>query len=121
LYLVASSKYPYFAIFFFHIQPGKPDIDPWIWIMTGDLPPAYLPLADCESPSEAFEMYVDGMNRWVEFARQGRAGTEEDGVPPVNVPATPKWAEQLHQRMITLEKFLGPIFRDNRLADEAIH
>jgi len=30
-----------------------------------------------------------GMSKWVEHARRGQSGTPDDGVPPVNVPATP--------------------------------
>jgi len=30
------------AIFFFHIQPMRPEVDEWLWVVVGDLPPAYL-------------------------------------------------------------------------------
>src|SRR5689334_15308281 len=32
-----------FAVFFFHIRPSRPDVEPWIWIIVGDIPPGYLP------------------------------------------------------------------------------
>src|SRR5712691_9053557 len=38
-----------FAIFFFRIRPGGPEVDPWIWVVVGDIPSAYLPGADCRS------------------------------------------------------------------------
>jgi len=88
-----------FAIFFFHIRPTSFDVAPWIWIVVGDIPSAYLPVTDCESPAEVFRSYLPGMNRWVEFARKGQNGTPEQGVPPVNVPATPEWAERLNQKL----------------------
>jgi hypothetical protein len=99
-----------FAIFFFHIRPSCPEVDSWIWIMIGDIPPAYLPLGDCNSPEEAFEIYMDGMSKWVEFARNGQTGTAHQGVPPVNMPATPEWAERLQQKLDGLTAAVKPLF-----------
>jgi hypothetical protein len=101
-----------FAVFFFHIRPSRSDVDPWIWIVVGDIPSAYLPVSDCESPTEVFRTYIRGMNRWVELARKGQSGTPEQGVPPVNVPATPEWAEKLNQRLYGLTLAVKPFFED---------
>ena len=99
-----------FAIFLFKIAPLRSDVDQWMWIVVGDIPPAYLPLQDCKSSREVFETYLAGMKRWVELARQGREGTREDGVPPVNVPATPEWAETLDKRLRSLADLIRPFF-----------
>jgi hypothetical protein len=101
-----------FAVFFFHIRPSRFDVAPWIWIVVGDIPSAYLPITDCESPAEVFRSYIRGMNRWVELARKGQNGTPEQGVPPVNVPATPEWAERLNQRLDALTLAVKPFFED---------
>jgi hypothetical protein len=101
-----------FAIFFFHIRPSHRGIEPWIWIVVGDVPPAYLPLADCVSPSEVFRTYVNGMRRWVELARLGQTGTPEQGIPPVNTPATPEWAETLNLKPNGLILAIKPFFED---------
>jgi hypothetical protein len=101
-----------FAVFFFHIQPSRRGISPWIWIMVGDIPPAYLPLDDCHSPAEAFKTYILAMSNWVEFARKGRTGSARQGVPPVSVPATPEWAELLNQRLYGLTIAVKPLFQD---------
>jgi len=109
-----------FVIFLFHIHSGRPDVDPWIWIMTGDIPSAYLPVSDCTSPEEAFETYILGMKRWVEFARGNTDGIDEEDIPPVNVPATPEWAEKLDKRLGTLETTIRPFFQDDEVgSDEA--
>jgi len=100
-----------FAVFFFHIQPSRRGVSPWIWIMVGDIPPAYLPLDDCSSVAEAFGMYIRGMSKWVELVRKGKTGTAEQGVPPVNVPATLEWAERLNQRLYGLTIAVQPIFQ----------
>ena len=53
------------------------------------------------------------MMKWVEFARQGKGGTPEDGVPPVNLPATPEWAEQLETTLHLLRLTVKPFFADD--------
>lgn len=101
-----------FAIYFFHIRSSRPDVDPWIWIMIGDVPPAYLPLTDCGSPAAAFRSYMHGMSKWVDFARNGRVGTPAEGVPPVNVPSTPEWAERVNQQLYGLTRAVKHLFED---------
>jgi hypothetical protein len=101
-----------FAVFLFHIHPSRPGIDPWIWVVVGDIPSAYLPVADCQSPAEVFRTYIQGMSKWVELARLGHTGTPDQGVPPVNVPATPEWAEKINQRLNGLTLAVKPFFED---------
>lgn len=103
-----------FAVFFFRIHPSDPDVDSWIWVMVGDIPSAYLPLSDCNSPTEAFRTYIHGMTKWVELARKGQRGTTEQGVPPVNVPATPEWAERLNKKLYGLILTIKPIFEGGK-------
>ncbi len=40
-----------FAVFLFHIRPDRPEVDPWMWVVIGDIPSAYLPLRDALFPS----------------------------------------------------------------------
>lgn len=101
-----------FAVFFFHIRPSRSDVDSWIWIMVGDIPPAYLPLTDCDSPAAAFRTYMRGMSKWVELARKGRTGNATDGVPPLNIPSTPEWAERVNQKLYGLTLTIRPLFQD---------
>jgi hypothetical protein len=108
-----------FAVYFFHIQPSRQGINPWIWIMVGDIPPAYLPLDDCSSPAEAFRTYIRGMSKWVEFARESKTGTAAQGVPAVNVPATPEWAERLNQKLYGLTIAVQGVFQDED--EKALH
>lgn len=98
-----------FAVFLFHIRPVRDEVDPWIWVMVGDIPPAYLPISDASSPREALETYIGGMRRWVKAAWSGdnKAATAAD-VPPVNVPPTPEWAEKLQVRLDSLEEIIRP-------------
>jgi hypothetical protein len=102
-----------FAVFFFHIRPNSSEVDPWIWIVVGDIPPAYLPLTDCNSPAEVFRVYIECMSRWVEFARRGQPdAVDSPDVPPVNVPPTPEWAEELGRRLQSLARSVKPLFEE---------
>ena len=96
------------AIFLVNISPARPDVNEWVWIIVGDIPPAHLPLEDCESAMEAFETYIDGMKRWAVLAREGRVGTPEESVPPMDVPATPEWAEKLEIKLRVLTDAVRP-------------
>src|SRR5579885_140622 len=77
-----------FAVFLFNIKPARPNIAAWIWIVTGDIPSAYLPIYDAKSPSEVVKTFVWGMHIWVQYARSKQKGRAGDGGPPDNVPAT---------------------------------
>lgn len=98
------------AIFLFHISSARPGVDKWMWVVVGDIPPAYLPLQDCASSREVFNAYIAGMKRWVELAREGREASPADCVPPVNVPPTREWAESLDRRSRSLTELLQTFF-----------
>jgi hypothetical protein len=98
------------AVFLFNISTKRTDVDPWMWIIVGDIPSSYLPLEDCDSPMRVFETYVEGMQRWADLARNQKTGTAEEGIPPVNVPATPEWAEQIQKRLQFLNELAKPYF-----------
>jgi hypothetical protein len=93
------------AVFLFRISPVRPDVDEWLWVVVGDLPPAYLVTDRYKTPSGAVEGYVEEMSKWVAHARHGR--TSADAIP-VNVPSTPEWAEDLHRRLETLKTTILP-------------
>jgi|1186.fasta_scaffold778823_1 hypothetical protein len=61
---------------------------------------------------QVFSTYIDGMMNWVQLARQGKQGTPEDGVPPINVPATAEWAEKLENRLHLLRLTVKLFFDD---------
>lgn len=86
------------------IAPARANVDEWIWVVYGDLPPAYIAPADAR-PSEALAAYLHQMRRWVDAAQ---AGEPVDGLIPVNVPPTREWAEQLGRRLGFLETEVLP-------------
>ena len=88
------------AVFLFQIVPGCAGADEWLWVVVGDLPPAYLVTDASQTPSQALEGYIEEMRRWCSAAAEGRASK---GVIPVNVPATPEWSKELSSRLHFLE------------------
>lgn len=98
-----------FAVFLFHIVPSRPDIDEWLWVMNGDVPSTYLAFEDAPSVREAFQMYVEGMLRWISYAESGGLEEPED-VPPVDVEPTRENAAEVEHRVRSLQRILGPAF-----------
>src|SRR5579862_1219325 len=56
------------AIFLFRIQPTRPEVNEWSWVVVGDLPSACLAIDDCNTPSKALERYIAEATKWVELA-----------------------------------------------------
>jgi hypothetical protein len=60
-----------------------------------------------QSAPETLDGYIWEMRKWVALAKEGRTS---DDVIPVNVPATPTWAESLENRLDALERKIIPIW-----------
>ena len=98
------------ALFLFRIEPSRPGVDEWLWVIYGDVPPAYLVTDISKTPSQALEAYIAEMSKWVRLAKQGRASKD---VIPVNVPATPENAVNLEGRLRFLQKVIVPAFKES--------
>jgi len=97
------------GVFLFRIEPSKPDVDEWLWVIFGDVPPAYLVTDSCKTPSQAVEGYITEIMKWVELAKEGRTSKE---IIPVYVPATPENAADVERRMKLLRDVIVPAFRE---------
>jgi hypothetical protein len=97
------------AIFLFRIEPSRADVDEWLWVVFGALPPAHLVTDICKSPSQALEGYIDEVGKWVQLAKQGRSSRD---VIPVYVPATPENAADVENRLKFLREVIVPAFRE---------
>jgi hypothetical protein len=84
-----------FAVFLFHIEPA-PGADDWLWIVSGDLPPAYLVCDKARSPRDALLTYCTLMEEWIAAARTGRG---LDAAFPVSAEPTGASAELLEKRI----------------------
>jgi hypothetical protein len=84
------------AVFLFEIKPNNPDVDNTLWVIVGDVPPAYLVTDDRRTPQDALAGYVSEMSSWVTAVREGRSIEE---MIPVNVEPTKENAERLAKRL----------------------
>ncbi len=89
------------GVFLFHIVPSRSDVDEWLWVIVGDLPPAYITTENAPNAACALDAYIGAMREWVEAARAGRS---VDQLIPVNVPPSLENAENLHTRLEFLKK-----------------
>jgi hypothetical protein len=95
-----------FAVFLVGITSDSDDADSTLWVVVGDLPPAYLVTDDAPTPTEALRCYVQEMRQWVNAVRENEP---LDDVIPVNVVPTPENADKLDMRLSFLEReFLQP-------------
>jgi hypothetical protein len=89
------------AVFLFRIVPARKNVDEWIWVIVGDIPPTYLTTDECPNPATALDGYIGAMLEWVDAAQNGRSVAE---LIPVNVPATKENADKLKLRLDFLNK-----------------
>ena len=93
------------AVFLAAIDPVPTGVDEWLWVVVGDVPPAYLVLDDCPTPIAALKAYIGLMREWVALARDGISSRK---VIPVNVPSTPENATMLQDRLDTIANTILP-------------
>lgn len=89
------------GVFLFRILPSRQNVDEWVWVIVGDLPPAYLTMDECPNPATALDGYIGAMQEWVDAAQKGKSIAE---LIPVNVPATKQNADMLKIRLDFLDK-----------------
>lgn len=89
------------AVFLAEITPGETGVDQTLWVVVGDVPPAYLVLDRAPNSTDALGIYIENMRRWV---RAVLAGESTRGLIPVNTEPTPESAEMLASRLDFLER-----------------
>jgi|SRR5689334_15055919 len=104
-------KYPTFLVwvgrgwclrcFFFEINPSSKKVDQWLWVIVGDLPPAYLVVDASPTPLAALANYVDLMQEWTDAVKDKRPVND---CIPVNAPTTCEYADLLQQRLDYIRK-----------------
>jgi len=88
------------GIFLVELDPQGRDIDQYIWVVVGDLPPAYLSSEYAKSPKDALDGYMGEMLAWVEAVEKGEP---TDELIPNNGAPTLANAKTLRSRL----EFLG--------------
>lgn len=97
------------AVFLFHIEPTRTDVDEWLWIISSDVSPAYLVTDSRKTPSQALAGYIEEVSKWVQLAKQGHSSKD---VIPVYMPATPENAVDVEKRLKILQETVVPAFRE---------
>jgi len=96
------------AIFLFEILPASEDIDKCLWVISGDLPSAYLVTEGNPTALHALDSYIEEMSRWVDAVRSGMPVTD---VFPVKAPPTLENASQLASRLAFLKDHVRPLMQ----------
>jgi hypothetical protein len=99
------------GVFLVRILPARPDIDEWLWVIVGDVPPAYLVTDEASSPGEALVVYVDLMRQWVAAVNVGQPVTD---LVPVNAAPMKEFAAMLDSRLRFLLERVLPEYADGR-------
>jgi hypothetical protein len=94
------------GLFQFDFEATKPEIDNCLWVVVGDLPPAYLVCDDNPTWQDALRGYIREMRRWVGAVRRGEDLAK---VIPVNTSPTDRHAKMLEKRLDFLEVNLASV------------
>lgn len=97
------------AVFLFRIVPAKKGVDEWLWVVVGDLPPAYLVIDSNSTPLQALKAYVEEMQAWVVAVETGKSIND---LIPVDVSPTRDNAKQLKQRLVFLKTKIMPRYEE---------
>ena len=82
---------------------GADGVDPWLWVILGDVPPAYLVTDMAKTPQAALTLYCDLRDEWVTAVREGLPLVD---LMPVDVLPTRDHADMLAVRIATLRGFI---------------
>ena len=88
------------GVFQVDLKPARPDIDTTLWVVVGDIPPAYLVQDDAPTWREALRGYVGEMSRWVHAVKHGQP---LDDVIPVAAEPSLEHAEMLAGRLAFIQ------------------
>lgn len=97
------------GVFLFQITPRCEDVESCLWVIVGDLPPAFIVVEDNPTAADALDAYCLEMRAWVEAVEGGEA---VDGLIPVNAPPTIENAQQLNGRLQFLRSKIIPLSKD---------
>ena len=89
------------GVFLLRVIPDRPGIDDTLWVVVGDLPPAYVVYDGNPTWHDALEAYVLEMERWVATVRRGSSLGD---VIPVRAEPTQEHAEMLARRLSLIRR-----------------
>jgi hypothetical protein len=93
------------GVFFVSIVPRSAAVDGELWIIVGDVPPAYIVTDDAPTPADALIIYAELMRQWIDAVRQGRGIAD---LIPVDAEPTKAAADSLDSRLRFLVERVVP-------------
>lgn len=100
------------GVFFFHVLPSKSNIPEYVWVIVGDIPPAYIDVDFCHSGREAIKGYVCELQEWVNRVMNDLA--IDDSIMPVNIPPEKNWAMNLQRRLNIINNDILNLYEEER-------
>lgn len=97
------------GVYLFKILHTRSEVDDFVWIVVGDIPPAYITIDDAPNAACALDAYIGAMREWVSAVL---SSAPVDELIPVNVPPTQKWARQLTSRLDFLDNRILVGYKD---------
>jgi hypothetical protein len=98
------------GVFYFEID--APQADDCVWVIVGDVPPAYLDVPSCPTSEAALNAYVWCMQEWIDAVR---AGENSDETIPIlrrggstEMPPTTETADLLAPRLKCIREAILP-------------
>jgi len=98
------------GVFYFRIEPAYSGVDEEVWVIVGDLPPAYITCEACPNPATALDGYCGAMQEWI---RAVRGGDPIEDLIPVNTPPTKEYADMLASRLEFIDKQILSQYEDD--------
>jgi hypothetical protein len=90
-----------FAVVLVEVENTASPDDRFLWVVVGDIPPAYFVVDELSTPKDALGMYVAERLRWIQAVR---ARTSLDDIAPVDVAPTEEHASKLQTRIDFLKR-----------------
>ncbi|MCP4401560.1 MAG: hypothetical protein GY801_30210 [bacterium] len=98
------------AVFLFHILPTHPDVQDFLWVIVGDIPPLYIAVEDTPNPVCALDAYIGAMEEWVQAVTAGKSLEE---LSPVNAAPTLENVSALKSRLAFIDKEILALYQED--------
>jgi hypothetical protein len=97
------------GVFYFEIDPLDENVDKFVWIITGDLPSAYIDIISAKNGAMALKIYTELMQEWVDCVSNNKS---IENCYPINVPPEKKFANMLQIRINLINEEILPYYTD---------
>jgi len=94
------------CVFYFEIVPSEGSkADNFVWIIVGDIPPAYIDVVSAPNVKDAIISYCEIMEDWIDVVNKGNSVEE---CFPISVDPTKEHADMLKTRITLIKNELLP-------------